>query len=213
MIKEGSTLLVATRNRGKSKEFREAFRSMGIFVKDLHEVDGIPDIEETGNTFSDNAFLKAKAVADIVGLPVLADDSGLCVDALNGAPGVYSARYAGEGASDQANNAKLLQELGLIGDKVQARMREEEEPEQLSAARFVCALVLYDPVDGSRIQAEGSVEGNILSRARGGEGFGYDPLFWIPSLHRSMAELTLEEKNNISHRGQALRKLLALLHS
>jgi XTP/dITP diphosphohydrolase len=211
MIGEGGTLLVATRNRGKSQEFREAFRKFGISVKDLHDVEGIPDIEETGNTFADNAFLKAKAVADIVGLPVLADDSGLCVDALNGAPGIYSARYAGEGASDQANNAKLIKELELRYDTAQAYMELEEKPERLSLARFVCSLVLYDPLSGSKLQAEGSVEGHILWKARGIDGFGYDPLFWVPSLRRSMAELTLEEKNAISHRGQALRKLLALI--
>jgi XTP/dITP diphosphohydrolase len=211
MIGEGGTLLVATRNRGKSQEFREAFRKIGISVKDLHDVEGIPDIEETGNTFADNAFLKAKAVADIVGLPVLADDSGLCVDALNGAPGIYSARYAGESASDQANNAKLIKELELRYTTALACMELEEEPGRLSLARFVCSLVLYDPVGGSKLQAEGSVEGHILRKARGIDGFGYDPLFWVPSLRRSMAELTLEEKNAISHRGQALRKLLALI--
>ncbi|WP_256756712.1 XTP/dITP diphosphatase [Cohnella sp. WQ 127256] len=214
MIREGQTLLVATRNRGKTKEFREAFLKLGITVKDLHDIEGIPDIEETGETFEDNAFIKAKAVADIVGLPVLADDSGLCVDALNGAPGVYSARYAGLSASDEANNAKLLQELAVVlgsADQADNQLDSALEPELLSSARFVCALVLYDPADKGRLQAEGTVEGNILRQARGNDGFGYDPLFWLPSHQSSMAELPLDSKNEISHRGQALRRLMAMI--
>ncbi|KIL36786.1 purine NTP phosphatase [Cohnella kolymensis] len=208
MITAGGTLLVATRNHGKTAEFREAFRKFGVTVKDLGDVEGIPEIEETGTTFEENAFIKAKTVADIVGLPVLADDSGLCVDALNGEPGVYSARYAGEHANDADNNAKLLRELdaGLrtVGIDV-------TEPEVLSPAQFVSSLVLYDPQDGSRLTAEAQVEGLILREPRGSGGFGYDPLFWLPSFNRSMAELTVEEKNRISHRGQALNKLLELI--
>lgn len=252
MIGRGDVLLLATRNSGKTKEFREAFGKLGIAVKDLHDVEGIPDIEETGDTFADNALLKAKAVADIVGLPVLADDSGLCVDALDGAPGVYSARYAGEPANDAANNAKLLLELkrlanhseGVEAESVGARagapvkerlaesvneqvieieqepeqepeqeseQESEQEPELLSSARFVCSLVLYDPADSSQLTAEGAVEGNILREARGTDGFGYDPLFWLSSHGRSMAELSLAEKNAISHRGQALRRLLEMI--
>ncbi|WP_239615167.1 XTP/dITP diphosphatase [Cohnella mopanensis] len=209
MIGSGGTLILATRNRGKTKEFREAFEKIGISVKDLHDVEGIPDIEETGATFADNALLKAKGVADIVGLPVLADDSGLCVDALDGDPGVYSARYAGEGAEDSANNEKLLRELALRDDTV--HRSEDSEPKLLSSARFVCSLVLYDPADGTKLEAEGAVEGHILREARGTDGFGYDPLFWISSHGRSMAELSLTEKNESSHRGQALRRLLALI--
>jgi XTP/dITP diphosphohydrolase len=205
MIQAGGTVLVATRNKGKTKEFREAFRKIGIEVKDLFDTEGIPTIEETGTTIAENAYIKAKAVADIVGIPVLADDSGLCVDALDGAPGVYSARYAGEDAADRDNNAKLLRELEAM------LSTEAVNPEFLSAARFVCSLVLYDPQDGSRLEAEGSVEGSILRNPRGAEGFGYDPLFWIPSHGCSMAELSIEEKNAISHRGQALCKLLELI--
>jgi XTP/dITP diphosphohydrolase len=205
MIKAGGTVLVATRNKGKTKEFREAFRKIGIEVKDLFDTEGIPTIEETGTTFAENAFIKAKAVADLIGMPVLADDSGLCVDALDGAPGVYSARYAGEEATDRDNNAKLLQELKAMLSPGAAN------PEFLSAARFVCSLVLYDPQDGNRLEAEGSVVGNILYSPRGTDGFGYDPLFWLPSHGRSMAELSIEEKNAISHRGQALHKLLELI--
>ncbi len=209
MIAKGSTLVIATRNIGKTKEFREAFLKIGINVKDLHEVEGIPEIEETGATFADNAYLKAKGVADITGLPVLADDSGLCVDVLDGAPGVYSARYAGEEASDKDNNEKLLMELGMKGTPMVKA--DGSVPELLSSARFACSLVLYDPQDGSQLQAEGSIEGFILRDARGTDGFGYDPLFWVPSHNRSMAQLSLDEKNAISHRGQALRRLLALI--
>jgi XTP/dITP diphosphohydrolase len=210
MIGEGGTVVLATRNKGKSKEFREAFGKLGVTVKDLHDFEGIPDIEETGATFADNAFLKAKAVADILNLPVLADDSGLCVDALNGAPGVFSARYAGEGAGDKANNAKLVRELELLGAIVPEN-EEGEGPRLSSPARFACSLVLYDPADDSRLEAEGTVEGFILREARGTDGFGYDPLFWIPSRRLSMAELSVEEKNGISHRGNALRNLLSLI--
>lgn len=209
MIVEGSTILLATRNKGKTKEFRKAFQRLGILVKDLHELDEIYDIEETGVTFAENAYLKAKLVAEATRLPVLADDSGLCVDAIGGAPGIYSARYAGEAATDSANNAKLLYELNAIG--AIAQVSEPAAPDLHSSARFVCALVLYDPQDGSKLQAEGTVEGFILQKAQGTDGFGYDPLFWVPSHHRSMAELTVEEKNHISHRGQALQRLIELI--
>ncbi|MFC4600442.1 XTP/dITP diphosphatase [Cohnella hongkongensis] len=211
MIRRGDELLIATRNKGKSKEFREAFREIGVTVKDLNEVAGLPDVEETGTTFEENATIKAKAIAALVGMPVLADDSGLCVDALSGAPGVYSARYAGEPSNDAANNEKLLRELDRIGAAAVILPEAGDGFATLSAARFACSLVLYDPSDESRLAAEGDVEGRILNRPRGSGGFGYDPLFWIPSLGRSMAELALEEKNAISHRGQALRKLLTML--
>jgi len=209
MIASGSTLLLATRNRGKTQEFRDALQSFGITVNDLHDVEGIPTIEETGHTFADNALLKAKAVADIVGLPVLADDSGLCVDALGGAPGVYSARYAGNDASDEANNEKLLHELEQKG--ASSAPGNDSEPVLLSSARFMCALAFYNPADESHLHVEGTAEGFILRNARGEGGFGYDPLFWVPSHQCSMAELTLEQKNVISHRGQALRRLLELI--
>jgi len=211
MIREGDTLLIATRNRGKTKEFREAFLALGISVKDLNDIEGIPEIEETGTTFEENAAIKAQSVAALVGMPVLADDSGLCVDALGGAPGVYSARYAGEPSDDSANNEKLLRELSRLGTAGEALPDAGDGYETLSKARFVCSLVLYDPTDESKVAAEGFVEGLILNRPRGEGGFGYDPLFWVPSLRRGMAELTPEEKNAISHRGQALKQLLALL--
>ncbi|MFC5529318.1 XTP/dITP diphosphatase [Cohnella yongneupensis] len=209
MIERGGTLVIATRNGGKTKEFREAFGALGIEVKDLREIDGVPDIEETGTTFADNAFIKAKAVADIIKLPVLADDSGLCVDALDGAPGVYSARYSGEGATDAKNNTKLLRELTAAG----ASVRADGVPDAHSTARFVCALAMYDPADDSLVQVEGTIEGFILGEPRGEDGFGYDPLFWVPVHGKSMAELTVAEKNAISHRGNAIKKLIARLQS
>lgn len=207
-IKPGLVLVVATKNRGKAQEFREAFAPLGIQVRDLNETAGIPLIEETGETFAENALIKARTTANILGFPVLADDSGLCVDALGGAPGVYSARYAGKHASDADNNAKLLRELAMSG------VRDEAgggSPALYSSARFVCSLVFYMPDDGSWLEAEGSVEGFILKEPRGAGGFGYDPLFWLPEFGKSMAELTVEEKNAVSHRGRALRKLLGQL--
>lgn len=203
MIAPGSVLVVATRNRGKTKEFREAFAALGVEVRDLNETAGVPEIEETGATFAENALLKARTTAELLGLPVLADDSGLCVDALEGAPGVYSARYAGERATDADNNAKLLRELS------QTAVAQDGPPAVFGTARFVSSLALYLPAERGHVGAEGAVEGMILREPRGDGGFGYDPLFWLPEFGRSMAELTLEEKNAISHRGRALRALLA----
>ncbi|ANE47131.1 purine NTP phosphatase [Paenibacillus swuensis] len=196
-------ILVATKNKGKVQEFAHAFAALGIETASLLDYPGIPDIVEDGDTFAANAEIKARAIANTFSLPVLADDSGLCVDALEGAPGVYSARYAGEGASDADNNAKLQRELALrLGDGA---------GEALSRARFVSALVLYDPATGLRVQAEGEVGGVIVAEPRGSGGFGYDPYFLVPEFAKTMAELTLEEKNAVSHRGKALRALLAQL--
>ncbi|MCC3375719.1 RdgB/HAM1 family non-canonical purine NTP pyrophosphatase [Cohnella sp. REN36] len=211
MIRAGETLLVATRNRGKTNEFRAAFAPLGIEVRDLNEApEAIPDIVEDGETFADNALIKARIVSEATGLPTLADDSGLCVDALGGAPGVYSARYAGAGASDADNNAKLLRELAATGLTPPDEAAAAGAPDALSAARFVSALVLYAP-GGETKTAEGDVRGFILPTPRGEGGFGYDPLFWLPNYGRTMAELSTEEKNAVSHRGEALRRLLARL--
>jgi len=202
-------LIVATRNRGKTAEFREAFSAFGTEVRDLNDVEGAPHVEETGTTFAENALLKARSAAEHLGLPVLADDSGLCVDALNGAPGVYSARYAGLQASDADNNAKLLRDLAALpADRRAGLSAAPGQPDVYGSARFVSALVLYVPGTGERLEAEGAVEGYILKTPRGAGGFGYDPLFWLPEFGRSMAELTASEKNAISHRGRALRELL-----
>lgn len=200
-------VVVATRNSGKVSEFAHAFRKVGKEVRSMYDYEGLPDIIEDGLTFADNALIKAKAVAEALGMPVMADDSGLCVDQLDGAPGVYSARYAGEGAGDEANNRKLLDELLRVGAK-------SSGPEQsLSPARFVCALVLYHPHTGQTIESEGTVEGRIVSAPRGMGGFGYDPLFYLPSWGKTMAELTLEEKNQVSHRAVALEQFMRKLAS
>lgn len=210
MIGPGTVLVVATRNRGKTQEFRAAFSALGAEVRDLSETAGVPHIEETGATFAENARIKARSAAEFLGLPVLADDSGLCVDALGGAPGVYSARYAGEGVTDADNNAKLLRELAAA---TAAQVGSDDgQPELLSSARFVSSLSLYLPSSGVYMEAEGTVEGFILASPRGDGGFGYDPLFWLPEFGLSMAQLSTAEKNTISHRGRALRKLLTQIH-
>ncbi|THF83763.1 RdgB/HAM1 family non-canonical purine NTP pyrophosphatase [Cohnella fermenti] len=208
MIRPGDTLLIATRNGGKAKEFAEAFAKLGVAVKDLREVPDIPDIEETGTTFEENALIKAKTVADLTGLPVLADDSGLCVDALDGEPGVYSARYAGPGCSDADNNAKLLRELSALPELPAIDIEAPAGRRLLSAGRFVASLVLYEPATGERTTARGTIEGYIMDGERGDGGFGYDPLFYVPEDRRSMAEMSVARKNEISHRGRALRLLL-----
>lgn len=202
------TVVIATRNQGKSKEFARYLQPLGWTVRSLDDADGIPDIVENGSTFAENAWIKAETVAGILGVPVLADDSGLSVDELEGEPGVYSARYAGEGASDRDNNAKLLAELESRGFRADL---DPLHPPCYSRARFICSLVWLDPLRERTIRTEGQVEGYILREPRGEQGFGYDPLFYLPEYGLSMAELEIERKNQISHRAEALRKLLAEL--
>lgn len=203
-------IVIATRNAGKVKEFAHAMEKLNKRIASLLDYPSIPDIVEDGITFADNARIKAKAAGEALGVPALADDSGLRVEALGGAPGVYSARYAGVGAADSDNNAKLLRELNHIG----AACAMEPLPDGtkfLSKAQFVCTLALYDPETGNFVEAEGTVDGFIVDRPHGEGGFGYDPLFWLPQIGRGMAELTKEEKQQISHRGEALKKLQAML--
>lgn len=202
-----SVIIVATRNQGKVREFAHALEFLGKLVKSMYDYPEIPEIVEDGKTFEENARKKAKTAGDLLGQPVLADDSGLCVDKLNGDPGVYSARYAGEGASDEDNNLKLLREL----EKLQ--QGEDTEQPLLSTARFVCHLALYDPATGEFTDATGTVEGWITSEPAGGGGFGYDPLFYMPAYEKTLAELTLEEKQAVSHRGAALRELADKLNA
>lgn len=206
-------IVIATKNVGKVKEFAHALQKLDKTVESLLDYPQIPDIVEDGETFAANARIKAKTTGDALGVPVLADDSGLRVTALNGDPGVYSARYAGEGATDSDNNAKLIQELKQLRDNIeQEDLGQLQDGSQLlSKAQFVCALALYDPATGVFVEAEGTVDGIITDIPHGNGGFGYDPLFWLPSLNRGMAELTKEEKQQISHRGDALRQLLPLL--
>lgn len=202
---DDDVIIVATRNQGKVKEFAHALKFTGKSVKSMYDYPDIPDVVEDGETFADNARKKAKVVGDLLGKAVLADDSGLCVDALQGAPGVYSARYAGEPSDDGANNAKLLQEL--------EQLHQEEDTAQrlLSPAQFMCHLALYDPNTKQFTEATGVAEGWITSQAAGGGGFGYDPLFYVPEYEKTFAELTLEEKQAISHRGKALKLLVEKL--
>ncbi|MFC5652710.1 RdgB/HAM1 family non-canonical purine NTP pyrophosphatase [Paenibacillus solisilvae] len=211
-MKQGDTVVVATKNAGKVKEFAHAFGKLGMHVVSMFDYPKLPDVVEDGTTFSHNARKKAKEVAVALGLPVLADDSGLEVGLLGGEPGVYSARYAGPGATDALNNAKLLSELSILtANEGSALGQLEDGTKLLSPARFVCALALFIPSTGEFVESEGYVEGQIADQPHGGGGFGYDPLFWLPSHGRAMAELTVEEKQKISHRGAALAKLLQKL--
>lgn len=190
-------IVLATKNKGKIREFTAALAQVGLDGVAVSDVCDVPEPEETGTTFAENALLKAKYYMQASGLPCLADDSGLAVDALGGAPGVYSARYAGEDKGDEANNEKLLREL--------AKMPQEER-----TAHYVCALALMYP-DGQSVTAEGRCNGRIQDHYAGDGGFGYDPLFYLPQYEKTMAEISLEEKNKISHRGKALAELLERL--
>ncbi|GIQ68556.1 non-canonical purine NTP pyrophosphatase [Xylanibacillus composti] len=208
-------VVIATRNAGKVKEFEAMLGKLGLEVQSLADYPAIPDIPEDGATFRDNAIIKARAVAERLNRAVIADDSGLCVDRLDGAPGVYSARFAGEQATDAENNAKLLRKLQELAPESAwpqgADAADGTSVELLSAARFVCVLALVVPGKEQPVTAEGNCEGFILGKSRGDGGFGYDPLFYLPQLGQSMAELSLEEKNRLSHRSQALKRFMELI--
>jgi XTP/dITP diphosphohydrolase len=191
------TLVLASRNGKKLIELRERLKDLGITVQSVENFPRAPEVEETGATFRENAALKAEAIRDATGLPALADDSGICVDALDGAPGVRSARFAGERASDEQNNRLLLEKLADV-------------PDGERTGRFACCLALAAPGEET-IYFDGTVEGTILHKPRGEEGFGYDPVFYSPELGKAFAEGTRDEKNEVSHRGRALRKLRAYL--
>ncbi|HGG58802.1 MAG TPA: RdgB/HAM1 family non-canonical purine NTP pyrophosphatase [Gammaproteobacteria bacterium] len=189
-------VVLASGNRGKLRELGAMLESIGIEVVPQSEFD-VPDIEETGLTFVENAILKARNACEHTGLPAIADDSGIEVDALNGQPGIYSARYSGQG--DQANNEKLVAELADV-------------PPEQRTARYRAALVyMRHAADPAPIIAEGVWEGLVISEPRGENGFGYDPYFLIPELGKTGAELDSEQKNRISHRAQALNKLVDAL--
>lgn len=188
-------LIVATHNPGKVKELEAMLTPLGFEVESLLDYPDAPETDETGSTFEENAALKAVEAASYFGHAVLADDSGLEVNALDGAPGIYSARFAGPEKSDEANNALLLEKLDGAPDR---------------SARFVCALCLAKP-DGETLTVRGTLEGTIGYAPHGENGFGYDPLFIVPSLHKTAAELERDEKAAVSHRGQALRQLEAAI--
>ena len=183
------TFLLASNNPGKLREFREIFSEDRIVS--LQELSLDIEVEEDGQTFEENALKKAREVAKISGMTSISDDSGLCVDALGGAPGVYSARYAGEHASDQERIQKLLQEL---------------KGETYRTARFVSVVALCTP-QGETVIARGECEGEILTEPKGQGGFGYDPVFYVKEFKKTFGQLTGEEKNSISHRGRAIRAL------
>jgi XTP/dITP diphosphohydrolase len=184
-------LVLASRNQGKTEELRALLANFPVDIKNLEDFGPTPTIDEDGETFEDNAISKARFTAKVLGLPALADDSGLKVEALGGAPGVRSARYAGENATDSDNNLKLLQEL--------------ENVENRSAA-FACVIAIAVPW-GPALVYEGSCEGVINREQVGSLGFGYDPVFFYPQLEKTFAQLSTEEKNRVSHRGQALGQL------
>lgn len=194
----GQTLVLATGNRGKLAEMRDLLAPLGLDVKAQSEFDIEPP-EETGLSFIENAILKARHASQATGLPALADDSGLEVDALDGAPGIYSARYAGADGDDVANNEKLLHALAGI-------------PAELRSARFRCVIaLLHHANDPMPMIVAGTWEGRILDTPRGANGFGYDPLFQPNGMLCTSAELDKTQKNRLSHRGQALAQLLAQL--
>ncbi len=191
-------LVIASNNAGKLREFQFLLQPLGIEVLTQAQL-GITEAEEPHATFVENALAKARHVSRLSGLPTLADDSGICVSALGGAPGVYSARYAGEPKSDQRNNEKLLREMQGVTDR---------------RAHYYCVLVLLRHADDPQpLIAEGEWHGEIGHVEKGDGGFGYDPLFWLPQLGKTGAELEREQKHAISHRGKALKVLLEKLQA
>ena len=186
-------IVFASGNEGKVREIREMLKGMGIELVSLSNYAGVPEIVEDGKSFLENALKKAKIVSEFTGETVLADDSGLQVEVLGGEPGIYSSRYAGEKATDEENNTKLLAKLKNI-------------PQEKRTAFFRCALVLYR-LDGSYDYFEGKWNGQIIDERRGNNGFGYDPIFFVPELKKTAAELPSEIKNKVSHRGQAFAQL------
>ena len=189
-------IVLATNNQGKVNELQNLLADAGFNVVAQKEFN-VPEVDETGLTFIENAILKTRHTAKFTKLPAIADDSGLVVNALGGAPGIYSARYAGEHGNDASNNQKLLQELKNV-------------PSEKRTAYFYCALAfMRHENDPTPIICLGKWDGIILNETRGEGGFGYDPLFYVPELNCSAAELTKEHKSQISHRGQALKQLIA----
>lgn len=190
-------LVLASGNKGKLAEFQRLLDGLDVQIHSMKDYPEIGEIVEDGSTFAENALIKARAVCKATGKPAMADDSGLAVDALNGAPGIYSARFAGEQRSDADNNAKVLRLMETVADADRT-------------ARFFCVIAIVLP-DGREYTVEGTCEGIILHALRGEGGFGYDPLFYVESMNKTFAELTMEEKNRISHRGHANRKAVEII--
>ena len=200
-IKKPKRVVLATRNAGKVEEFERMLlaASLNIDVLGLRDFPDMPDVEETGSTFAENALLKARQISEYTGFPALADDSGLSVDALGGAPGIYSARWAGSHGDDKANLEKVLRQIKELGNPP-------------LSARFTCAIALVFPEDypvpEREILHEGVIEGELVLEPRGTHGFGYDPIFQPFGYEQTTAELLPEVKDKISHRGQALTAIL-----
>ena len=191
-------IVLASNNPGKVREINQMLAGLHLTVVPQSDFE-VTEVEETGLTFVENALLKARNAARCTGLPAIADDSGLEVDALHGAPGIYSARYAGKGAGDKANLLKLLEDIKNV-------------PDEKRSARFQCVLVyLRHELDPTPIICQGTWEGRLLRAPVGDNGFGYDPIFFVPTHKCSSAELPAEVKNKLSHRGQALRALVSAL--
>lgn len=188
-----SILVIATRNKNKLREFREILKDLQIEIQSLDDFGPTPEAIEDGETFDENAYKKAIHTAKVLGLPAIADDSGLVVDALNGEPGIYSARYAGENATDEENCNKLLNALQGVENR---------------KAHFQCVLSIAVP-SGPALTYEGKCDGVIIDDKRGDNGFGYDPIFYFEEFGKTFAELSMEEKNKVSHRGKALTEVKA----
>ncbi|MBA3009340.1 MAG: XTP/dITP diphosphatase [Proteobacteria bacterium] len=184
-------IVLATTNKGKTREIREMLKDFPIEIKNLSDFGPIPEVIEDGLTFDDNAYKKASFTAKVLGYPAMADDSGLCVHALDGAPGVYSARYAGENATDADNVQKLLDAL---------------KNEKNRKAAFQCVISIAVPT-GAALTYEGRCEGILTREPAGENGFGYDPLFFFPGLNKTFAQLSIAEKSEVSHRGRALKEV------
>jgi XTP/dITP diphosphohydrolase len=192
-------IVIASKNNGKVDEIKAMLSDLPVEIISLNEYANAPDVEEKGGTFLENALLKGKTISKFTGLPVVADDSGLEVDHLAGGPGIYSARYAGPNATDEENNRKLLAAL-------------EGVPVPRRGATFRCVLVLYSP-HGEHKVFEGRWRGCIGEELHGGHGFGYDPLFYLPEIGKTVAEITAAEKNKLSHRSQAVQELKKYLQN
>jgi len=190
-MKESMTLVIATSNKGKTAEIKDLLKGFPVDIKNLNDFGPIPPLKEEGNTFDENAYQKASFAARILGLPALADDSGLLVEALDGAPGIHSARYAGENATDEQRYLKLLDEMQGTSNR---------------NAAFECAISIAVPT-GPALTYEARCQGLITERPAGSNGFGYDPIFFYSPLNKTFAELTREEKSRVSHRGKAFAEL------
>jgi XTP/dITP diphosphohydrolase len=190
-MRHPTILVIATRNKGKTLEIKELLKGFPVEIKNLDDFGPIPHLEEDGDTFDENAYKKASFAARILGLPALADDSGLTVEALDGAPGIHSARYAGENATDEQRYLQLLDEM---------------EGKSNRKAAFECVISIAVPT-GPALTYEARCEGLITTEPAGSNGFGYDPVFFYPPYNKTFAQITIEEKNSISHRGKALAEL------